>query len=127
MQVEGVEGTIRRAQAYAATGVDALFFTGVDTREQLEAISAAVDIPIFLGRIPPALADRDYLSAQRVRIALQGHLPIMAAIQTVHDVMKALRDGTPPGEVPGVASDDLVKQVTRDADYRGWMRDFLGG
>jgi len=127
MQVEGVEGTIRRAQAYADTGVDALFFTGVDTREQLEAISAAVNIPILLGRIPPALADRDYLSAQRVRIALQGHLPIMAAIQTVHDVMKALRDGKPPGEVPGVASDDLVKQVTRDSDYRRWTRDFLGG
>ena len=127
MQIDGVEETVRRAQAYAATGVDALFLTGVDTREQLDAVAGAVELPLLLGRIPPALADRDYLSARKVRIALQGHLPFAAAVQAVHDVLKALRDGAPPGEIKGVAPDAMVKHLTRDDDYRRWMRDFLGG
>jgi carboxyvinyl-carboxyphosphonate phosphorylmutase len=126
MQVAGADETIRRAQAYAAAGVDALFFTGIETREQLDAVAATVNLPLLLGRTPPALDDDEYLSSRRVRIALQGHLPFAAAIQAVYDTLKALRDGTPPGKVPGVAPDDLVKRVTRDDDYRRWMHDFLG-
>ena len=127
MQVAGVEETVQRARAYAATGVDALFLTGVETREQVEAVAAAVDVPLMLGRTPPALADLDYLSAHRVRVALQGHLPFAAAVQAVHDVLKALREGTPPAKIPGVASDEMLKRLSRDEDYRRWTRDFLGG
>ncbi len=39
--VTGLEDTIARAKAYEATGVDALFFTGIKNRGELEAISAA--------------------------------------------------------------------------------------
>jgi len=35
--------------AYEATGVDALFFTGLKTRKELETISAATMLPIVLG------------------------------------------------------------------------------
>jgi carboxyvinyl-carboxyphosphonate phosphorylmutase len=62
-----------------------------------------------------------------VRIALQGHQPIMAAVQAVHDTLKALRDGTPPAKLGGIASPELMKRVTRDDDYTRWTRDFLGG
>jgi carboxyvinyl-carboxyphosphonate phosphorylmutase len=126
MQVAGVAETIARAKAYAATGVDALFLVGVTTREQLDAVAAAVSLPIMLGGTPPALADREYLAARGVRIALQGHLPFAASIRAIHDTLKALRAGTKPSEVPGVASEELMKQVTRDADYKRWIAEFLG-
>src|SRR6201747_1014501 len=39
--ISGLDDTIARARAYQATGVDALFFTGVKTRADLDAIAAA--------------------------------------------------------------------------------------
>ena len=127
LQITGLEDAIARARAYQECGVDAMFFTGVKTRAQLEALRAALSIPIFLGSIEQELADLDYLSAQGVRIALQGHLPIMAAVRAVYDTLKALRDGVPPKQIQGAASAELMKQVTRDVDYARWTKDFLGG
>ena len=50
-----------------------------------------------------------------MRIALQGHQPFAAAVKAIHDTLKALRDGTPPGKLQGVADAELMKRVTRDA------------
>jgi len=127
IQITGLDDAIARARAYEAVGVDAVFFTGVKMRAQLEAIHSALKIPILLGGIEAELSDRDYLSAQGVRIALQGHLPFMAAVRAVHDTLKALRDGVPPGKIEGAASADLMKRVTRADDYDRWTKDFLGG
>ena len=126
MQVAGEAETIARIKAYAETGVDAIFLVGLTTRAQLDAVAGAVSIPLMLGGTPPVLADREYLAARGVRIALQGHLPFAAAIRAIHDTLKALRDGTPPAEIPGIAPEALMKQVTRDADYKGWIKEFLG-
>jgi carboxyvinyl-carboxyphosphonate phosphorylmutase len=126
MQVGGEAETIARVRAYAETGVDAVFLVGVTSRAQLDAVAGAVSIPLMLGGTPAVLADRDYLAARGVRIALQGHLPFAAAIQAIHDTLKALRDGVAPGDVAGVAPEALMKQVTRDADYRRWIGEFLG-
>ncbi len=126
-QISGVDDTIARARSYEAAGVDALFFVGISTREMLEKISAATTLPIILGGVPAAMADRAWLAGKRVRIALQGHQPIMAAMLAVHDTLKALRDGTPPAKLERVPSADFMKRVTRDADYEGWTQEFLGG
>jgi carboxyvinyl-carboxyphosphonate phosphorylmutase len=72
------------------------------------------------------LADLGYLGARRVRIALQGHQPFAAAVKAVHDTLRALRDGMPPGKLTGVADAELMKRVTRDADYSRWAKEFLG-
>ena len=94
--ITGTEDVLRRAKAYAEAGVDALFFAGGMTREQLDALSAAVKIPLMLGGSGRELQDRDYLSSRRVRIALQGHQPFSAAVQAVYNTLKALREGTKP-------------------------------
>src|SRR4051794_34998307 len=47
--VTSVDDAILRGNAYEATGVDALFFTGVKTRAELEKIAAATTLPILLG------------------------------------------------------------------------------
>ena len=125
MSVAGLDETILRARAYAAAGVDALFLVGVRTREQLDAVASAVSLPLMLGNAPSAIADMDYLSARNVRVALQGHTPFMAAIRTVYETLKSLREGKPPAEIQ-VASPELVKRASRDDDYQRWLQDFLG-
>lgn len=125
--ITGVEDTIARAKAYEAAGVDGFFIAGVKTRADLEAVSSAIRIPIVLGGAAPELMDLDYLSAQRVRVCIQSHQPIVAAIRAMHDTLKALRDGTAPKDITGLASNELMKQVTRDADYKRWITEFLGG
>jgi carboxyvinyl-carboxyphosphonate phosphorylmutase len=124
--IAGLDDAIARGKAYAAAGVDAMFFTGVKTRAELDAISQAINIPIFLGGINDELSDKAMLSAKGVRIALQGHMPIMAGIQAVHDTLKALREGTPPKDLVGVASGDLMARFTRAADYQRQTDDYLG-
>lgn len=125
--IAGIDETLVRARAYAAAGVDALFFVGLEKREHLAAISAAVDLPIFLGSTSPELNDRSFLASQRVRIALQGHQPFAAAVQAVHDTLKALREGTRPADLKGVASIALMKTLTREEVHAAWTREFLGG
>lgn len=125
--ITGLDDAIARGRAYEAAGVDALFFVGIKTRAELDAISAVTRLPLILGGVSGDLADRDYLASRRVRIALQGHQPFAAGVKAVHDTLKALRDGTAPSKLQGVASAELMKKVTRDDDYARWTRDFLGG
>src|ERR1700742_686774 len=105
---------IERARAYEATGVDGLFFTGVKSRDEVQAISEATRLPIVLGGAPEEMIDLDWLKDKRVKIALQGHAPFAAATQAVHDTLKALREGVPPKQLKGIASAELTGRLTRE-------------
>jgi carboxyvinyl-carboxyphosphonate phosphorylmutase len=125
--ITSLENAIARARAYEATGVDALFFTGVKTRSELEAIAAATKLPIVLGGAPEEMSsDLGYLVGKRVRIALQGHAPVAAATLAVYETLKALREGLPPKQLKGLASSELTGRVTREADAKARGREFLG-
>jgi carboxyvinyl-carboxyphosphonate phosphorylmutase len=117
---------VARAKAYEATGVDALFFTGLKTRRELEAISAATRLPIVLGNTQGELDDPAFLVSQRVKIALQGHTPFAAATQAVYDTLKALREGTQPKDLKGLPSSQLTNRVMREADVKVRLAEFLG-
>ena len=121
--ITGTEDVVRRAKAYEQAGVDALFFAGGVTREQLDAIADAVRIPLMLGG--GNAPDRDYLASRRVRVALQGHQPFSAAVLAVFNTLKALREGTKPADLTGIASADMMRRVTRDGDYKTWTEKFL--
>jgi carboxyvinyl-carboxyphosphonate phosphorylmutase len=123
----GLDDAIARARAYEAAGVDGLFFAGGMTRAQLDAIAEAVRLPLLLGGISGDLADRAYLASRRVRIALQGHQPFAAAVQAVHTTLKALREGTPPAKLTGIAPPELMRRVLREEEYQEWTREFLEG
>ncbi len=125
-RLTGTEDAIARVRAYEAAGVDAIFLVGVQSREQLEAISAAVTLPIILGGSRKEVRGLDYLSGQGVRVALQGHQPIMAAAHAAYSILKAFRDGATPEELENVPSADFMKKYIKDADYRRQMQAFLG-
>jgi len=124
--ITSLEDTIVRARAYEATGVDALFFTGIKAKSELEAIAAATTLPIVLGGAPEAMNAQDYLRSMRVRIALLGHAPIAAATQAVYETLKALHEGLPPKELTRLASSELTNKVTREAEVKARLAQFLG-
>ena len=116
---------IERARAYQETGVDGLFFTGIKSRDEVEAISAATRLPIVLGGAPEEMIDLDWLKDRRVKIALQGHAPFAAATQAVYETLKALREGTAPKQLKGLASAELTNRVTREAETKARLAAFL--
>lgn len=124
--ITNIEDTVARAKAYEVTGVDALFFTGMKTRAELQAIAAATKLPIIMGSADGELADTAFLASQRVRVANQGHQPIAAATQAVYETLKALREGTSPKELKGLPPGELTNRVMRDADVKARIADFLG-
>jgi len=124
--VTSIEDAVARARAYEGAGVDALFFTGVRSRGELEAIAAATTLPIVLGGAPEDMTDPGYLAGQRVRIALQGHAPFAAATQAVYETLKALREGQSPKTLKGLASSDLTARVMREADVKKRSVEWLG-
>jgi oxaloacetate decarboxylase len=126
VSITNLDDAIARAKAYEAAGVDALFFTGIRNRAELEAISAATTLPIVLGGAPEEMTALDYLSSQRVRIALQGHAPFAAATQAVYATLKALRDGTSPKDLNGLPSSELTGRAMREAEVKVRSADFLG-
>jgi oxaloacetate decarboxylase len=123
--VNDVADAIARARVYQDTGVDALFFTGISKREEVDTISAAVRLPIMLGTINAALSDRDYLASKNVRVALQGHQPFAAAVQAAYTTLKALRDGVAPADLPNVAPRGRMDDLTRESAYADYAKDFL--
>ncbi|MGF6434046.1 MULTISPECIES: isocitrate lyase/PEP mutase family protein [Bradyrhizobium] len=124
--ITDLDDAIARARAYEAVGVDGLFFTGIKSRGDLEALSAATTLPIVLGGAPEEMTALDYLASRRVRIALQGHAPFAAATQAVYETLKALREGTSPKNLRGIASSELTGRVMREAETKARSGEFLG-
>jgi carboxyvinyl-carboxyphosphonate phosphorylmutase len=122
--ISTIEDTVERLRAYERAGVDALFIVGLKSLAELSAVSAATTLPLIIANATGDLADAD-LAEHRVRICLQGHLPIMAAVQAVYETMKALREGTAPAQIKNVASSALMNTLTRTAHYDEATRDFL--
>jgi carboxyvinyl-carboxyphosphonate phosphorylmutase len=127
LAITGLEDAMKRAKAYEAAGVDAIFLAAGVTVDAIEAISSEIKIPIITGGGAGSLADLDWMAAHKVRVALQGHAPFSAAVLAVYNTLKALREGTKPEALTGVAPADLMRRVTRGEDYARWTKDFMGG
>ena len=126
LAISGIPEAIKRAKAYEQAGVDAIFLAGGSKKEEIQAVHSEVKIPLLLGGASGELSDKQFLANNGVRIALQGHLPFAAAVKAVYDTLKALREGTAPGDLTSqLASSELMGQVTRRDDYSRWTADFL--
>ena len=124
--ISGIDDAIARCRAYADAGVDALMLPGLRTREELDRISAAVDLPILAGSPADAMGDRDYLASRRVRLWSSGHHTLNVAMNSLYEAMKSARNGTLSSQLPGAAPRPLVDAVTSAAEYETWARDYLG-
>jgi carboxyvinyl-carboxyphosphonate phosphorylmutase len=123
--ISGIDDAIARAKAYEAVGVDALFFAGGMNPANLDAMAAAVKLPLMLGGGGGGMSDKAFLASRNVRIALQGHQPFSAAVKAVYDTLKALREGVKPADLQGVASAEMMQRVTREGEFKSWTEKFL--
>ena len=125
LKVEGVEGAIARAKAYAAAGVDAIFIVGLEKLEQLDAIHAAVPLPIIVGSAPASLKRED-LAARGARILLQGHQPVAAAVKALHETYMHLYHGGAPADLKSkIASPQEMERLIDGESYKKWQREYL--
>jgi carboxyvinyl-carboxyphosphonate phosphorylmutase len=125
LKVEGVEGAVARAKAYAATGVDAIFIVGLEKIEQIEAVHSAVKLPIIVGSAPASLKRED-LAARGARILLQGHQPVAAAVKALHEIYTHLYNGGTPSDLKAkLASPQEMERLVDGERYRNWQREYL--
>jgi len=114
---EGLEATLARLKAYAATGVDAIFVMGVTQADQLRAIHEAIHLPIILGT-SPSFMNRTHLASLGVRLALQGHAPYAAAIETYRNIYTLLINDSAPEELKAhLPSQDFLDEILQKAKF----------
>jgi carboxyvinyl-carboxyphosphonate phosphorylmutase len=125
LKVEGIEGTVARVKAYAATGVDAIFVVGLEKLDQLEAIRAAAGLPTIVGSAPASLKRED-LAARGARVLLQGHQPVAAAVKALREVYEHLHKGGAPADLKDkVATSQEMERLTGGESYKRWQREYL--
>ena len=124
-RTEGIEGTVARAKAYAATGIDALFVVGFEDVALVEAVHAAVDLPLIIGS-GKGSTDRKRLQAAGARILLQGHQPMAAVVKALRETYEHLYRGGAPADLKGrIASPEEMARVTLGEEYAKRQRDYL--
>jgi carboxyvinyl-carboxyphosphonate phosphorylmutase len=126
LKVEGVEGTVKRAKAFAACGVDAIFAVGVESVDQVRAVHEAAKLPVMVGGAP-ASVKHEAVAAAGGRVMLQGHQPVAAAVKAVREVYAHLFNGGAPADLKDrIASQGEIDKLVRAADYKAWQKDYLG-
>jgi carboxyvinyl-carboxyphosphonate phosphorylmutase len=125
LKVEGTDGTVARAKAYAATGVDAIFVVGVESLDQVGAVHAAAKLPIIVGSAPASIKREDF-AERGARVLLQGHQPIAAAAKALREVYEHLHKGGAPAELKDkvITAQEMDKLVNGES-YKRWQREFL--
>lgn len=126
LKVEGIDGTVKRAKAFAACGVDAIFLVGVESADQVKAVHQAAELPIMVGSAPASIKREDFAAAG-ARVLLQGHQPVAAAVKALRETYAHLFSGGAPADLKEkVASAKEMDELVNGAMYKQWQRDFLG-
>jgi 2-methylisocitrate lyase-like PEP mutase family enzyme len=122
LAVEGLEGAIARAQAYAEAGADVIFVEAPVSVEQIETIARRVPQPKLInmfqgGKTPLLPAARLGTLGYRI-VIIPGDLQ-RAAIRAMQDVLAAIaRDGSSAALADRMAS---FKERESVVDTDGWL------
>ena len=124
LRIEPIAKVVERSRAYAGTGVDALFLTRLKKLNDLDAIRAAVDIPIIVGNAPEL--SRADLEARGVRFRLQGHAVVAAVAKAMYDTYMHLKeDGDREALKPRLLAPEEMARVLKAADYQRFSDTYL--
>ena len=124
LKAEDARRTADRARVYAATGIDAIFITGLKTLEEFDIIRAAFKLPIIVGSAPTLT--REDLEARGARLLLRGHQPVAAVVKALREVYTHLNRGGATAELKAlIASPDEMERLVGGAQYQEWQRQYL--
>lgn len=124
VRMEKIDSVVARVRAYAATGVDAIFVTGLKKLEDLDAIRAAVTLPIIIGTAPGL--KREDLAARGVRFCLQGHAAVAATAKALRDTYAHLFGGGAPADLKSrIATPEEMARYIGVETYTTWREEYL--
>jgi len=125
LKVEGTEGAVKRAKAFAAAGVDAIFVVGVEAADQVRAVHDAAKLPVMVGSAPASIRREDFAAAG-ARVLLQGHQPLPAAVKALKEVYTHLFNGGASADLRDrIASPKEMDALVGRETYKKWQRDYL--
>jgi carboxyvinyl-carboxyphosphonate phosphorylmutase len=125
LKVEGTAGAVKRAKAFAACGVDAIFLVGVEAADQVKAVHDAARLPVMVGSAPASIRREDFAAAG-ARVLLQGHQPLPAAIKALKEVYTHLFNGGAPADLKDrIASAKEMDALVSGEAYKTRQKDFL--
>ncbi len=124
VKIEKIDDVVARVRAYAATGVDAIFVTALKQLEHLDAIRAAIKLPIIVGT---ALhLKREDLAARGVRFCLQGHSAVAGTVKALRDIYSHLHNGGAPAELkPRLATPEEMSRLLGEDNFKKLRDEFL--
>ncbi len=124
VRIEKIENVVTRVRAYASTGVDAVFITGLQTLEQLDAVRAAIRLPIIVGT---ALhLKREDLAARGVRFCLQGHGAVAGTAKALRDIYSHMYNGGSPADLKAkFATAEEMDKLLGTESYARLREEFL--
>lgn len=125
LKVEGVEQTVARVRAYAATGVDCIFIIGVESADQVRAVHEAAQLPVIVGPATTSVRREDFAAAG-ARVLLQGHQPVAAAVKALRDVYAHLYGGGAAADLKDrIAPAKEMDALVFGEDYKKYLREFM--
>ena len=124
VRIEKIDSVVARVRAYAATGVDAIFVTGLTRMEDFDAIRAAVKLPFIIGSAPGL--KREDFAARGVRFCLQGHSAVAAAAKALRDTYAHLHGGGAPADLKSriLSPEEMARYIGAET-CKKWGEEYL--
>ena len=124
LKVEDAQSASARVRAYATTGVDAIYVTGVERLEDFDVVRAGITLPIAVGPTPGI--PRDEFAARGVRLLLQEHQSVAAVVKALRDTYTHLRDGGAPADLKSrIATPEEMAKLTDSGRCDDWRKRYL--
>ena len=128
--ITGRDDCIARIKAYAKTGVDGITLIGARSRDDLDALCAATDLPIMLGGLGSIAPTPDEAAKIGARICLRGHQPYLATLAATYSAIQQVLGDNASGQksqeaAPPVIDAKILQGLIREDAYDSDSEKFL--
>ena len=128
--ITGRDDCIARIKAYAKTGVDGITLIGARSRDDLDALCAATDLPIMLGGLGSIAPTPDEAAKMGARICLRGHQPYLASLAATYSAIQQVLGENASGQksqeaAPPVIDAKILQGLIREDAYDSDSEQFL--
>ncbi|MGA1782045.1 MAG: isocitrate lyase/PEP mutase family protein [Candidatus Puniceispirillaceae bacterium] len=128
--ITGRDDCIARIKAYAKTGVDGITLIGARSRDDLDALCAATDLPIMLGGLGSIAPTPDEAAKMGARICLRGHQPYLASLAATYSAIQQVLGENASVQksqeaAPPVIDAKILRGLTREDAYDSDSEQFL--
>lgn len=123
--VNGLDDGLARAKAYQDAGCDMIFLLGIKSWSDLDAVARQISLPVMLGGLPQEMMVASELAARGVRVCLQGHHTIPAAVAAIRSTLIALRNSTAPKDLENLAENEILQRIFAKERYDKMRKDYL--